>query len=60
MPEPSVSQPTGFQKVLHVEWDAQAGAFKGLPKEWAAALPEGVGGRRLFFLFLLDSLVFRA
>uniref|UniRef100_A0A7S3JTI3 Protein kinase domain-containing protein n=1 Tax=Aureoumbra lagunensis TaxID=44058 RepID=A0A7S3JTI3_9STRA len=36
-----VSNPTGFKKVLHVEWDAKAGAFRGLPKEWAAALPKG-------------------
>lgn len=37
----SVSEPSGFKKVLHVEWDAKAGAFRGLPKEWASALPKG-------------------
>ena len=43
---PSVSLPSGFRKILHVEWDAQAGTFNGLPREWAAALPKGVRGRR--------------
>jgi len=28
-------QHTEFQKILRVEWDARAGTFKGLPKEWA-------------------------
>jgi len=37
----TVSEPSGFKKVLHVEWDAKAGAFRGLPKEWAPALPKG-------------------
>ena len=37
----TVSEPSGFKKVLHVEWDAKAGAFRGLPKEWASALPKG-------------------
>lgn len=35
-----VSNPTGFRRGVHVEWDPQAGAFKGLPKEWAAELPK--------------------
>mmetsp|Transcript_13793 Transcript_13793/g.43595 ORF Transcript_13793/g.43595 Transcript_13793/m.43595 type:complete len:460 (+) Transcript_13793:143-1522(+) len=36
-----VSNPTGFKRGVHVEWDPKAGAFKGLPKEWAATLPKG-------------------
>ena len=43
---PSVSLPSGFRKILHVEWDAQAGTFNSLPGEWWAALPKGVRGRR--------------
>lgn len=40
-PPQRVSNPTGFQHGVHVEWDAKAGVFKGLPKEWAATLPRG-------------------
>jgi hypothetical protein len=37
-----VSYPEQVKQVLHVEWDSEAGAFKGLPKAWGGALPPGV------------------
>jgi len=37
----SVSNPTEFKQGIHVEWDAKTGTFRGLPKEWASALPKG-------------------
>lgn len=34
-----VGAPQNVQRHLHVEWDAQIGAFKGLPDVWAKCLP---------------------
>lgn len=38
----SISEPTSFQRGVHVEHDAAQGTFKGLPKAWREALPEQV------------------
>ena len=38
----SISEPTAFQRGVHVEHDAAEGKFKGLPKAWREVLPEQV------------------
>lgn len=43
-PPAAVSGPTNVQRVLHVEWDASTGTFKGMPDVWKSSLPEGVAG----------------
>jgi hypothetical protein len=37
-----ISSPSNVFRVVHVEWDEKAGAFKGLPDVWGQHLPEGV------------------
>jgi len=37
-----LSNPSGVEHTLHVEWDPETGTFKGLPEVWAAALPPGL------------------
>ena len=38
--ELSISEPTSFQRGVHVEHDATEGTFKGLPSAWRKALPD--------------------
>lgn len=42
--EPEISGPMNVQRVVHVEWDAGTGTFKGLPEVWAGSgiLPPAV------------------
>lgn len=37
-----ISRPMNVQRMVHVEWDAASGTFKGLPSVWKEALPSGV------------------
>lgn len=39
-----ISRPTNVQRVVHVEWDAKTGQFKGLPSQWASAMGGGAEG----------------
>ena len=41
-PELSISEPTEFQRGVHVEHDANEGTYTGLPQAWRDALPEQV------------------